>query len=133
MCTRFGLCQSASHGQVNCRLCFPNHKSSVQGTMRPHMFAYTAISFSPDPVHRNVQNLTACVRRLRLCQSAFHNLVNWHIRFRNRRPSVQYIARPTRFVYTASGTCTCDGLGAVRTTGIRICRLCQSASHGLVN
>ena len=103
--------------------------------MRPPIFAYTAIGSSPDPVPRNVQSLTACVRRFRLCQRASHSLVNWHVRFRNRRPSVQGTARPPRFVYTASGTCTCEGTGNVqsRTAGVQRRHLRQSVFYGLVN
>ena len=48
---------------------------------------------------------TAAVRRCRLRQSASHGLVNWHVRFFNRTPSVQDAAESSRFVYTASGTC----------------------------
>ena len=117
---------------MNWRVYFWNRKPSVQGTMRPLIFAYTGIGSSPDPVPRNVQSLTAYVRRFRLCQSASHSLVNWHVGFRNGRSSVQGTARPPRFLYTATDSYTRTGLGAVRTAGIRKCCLHHSASPGLV-
>ena len=59
--------------------------------------------------------------------------MNWCVRFRNHTSSVQGVTGPHTFVYTASGASTGTVLGAVRTAGIRKCRLCQSASYWLMN
>ena len=49
-----------------------------------------------------VQSCIGCVRRCRLCQSASHGFVNWHLRFRICTPSVQGAMGPLRFVYPSS-------------------------------
>ena len=59
------LRHNASHRLVKWRLRFNNHTPGVQETTGPSIFAYTAI-FSPlNPVPRNAQSLTACVRGFR--------------------------------------------------------------------
>ena len=100
------LRQSASHGLVNWHVCFSNRTPSVQYTAGPPRFVYTASGTCTGPGPGNVQSRTAGVQRCRLRQSASHHLVNWHMRFRNRTPSVQGAEGPPRFVYTVSGACT---------------------------
>ena len=72
---RCHLCQIASYGLVNRRVCVRKRKLSVQGNMGPLIFAYTAIVSPLDPVPRNVRSLTKCVQLFQLCQSASQVLV----------------------------------------------------------
>ena len=105
------------------RVHFWNRSLSVQGTARPHSLVYTVSSTCTCEGTGNVQSRTAGVQRCHLRQIVSYGLVNWRVRFRNHTPSIQGATGPHTFVYTASGASTGTGLGAVRTAGIRKCRL----------
>ena len=96
--------QSTSHGLVNWHVRSRNPTPSVQGAAGSPDLCIQLVGPVWRPGPGNVQSRTACVRKIYLRQSASHGLVNWHVRFRNRKPSVQSAAGSPRLVYTASGT-----------------------------
>ena len=120
---------------MNWRVHFWNHRPSIQGITGPLRVEYTASGTCTCEGTGNVQSRTAGVQRCHLRQIVSYGLVNWRVRFRNHTPSIQGATGPHTFVFIASGTCTCEGIGSVhsRTAGVQRCHLRKNASHGLVN
>ena len=68
---------------------FFNRTLSVQGTAWPQDLYPQLLAPVRGPGSGNVQSRTVGVRKCRLCQSASHGRVNWHVSFQSCTPSVQ--------------------------------------------